>query len=95
MSYIGYECKAPCSVCGKFTSLGEPCDCNSKCSTKAIEGSKIGSRLILATTKCAEKTTPLEELYNELGTLKWIGSDNGWDKAIEAVRTEIKKRLGK
>lgn len=37
----------------------------------------------------------LEELYDELGKLKWLGSDRGWDLAIEAVRARIKEMLGK
>ena len=35
----------------------------------------------------------LVDLYNDLGTLKWIGSDEGWDLAIQAVQKEIKKRI--
>lgn len=33
------------------------------------------------------------ELYEDLGKLKWIGADEGWDLAIEAVRKEILRRL--
>ena len=35
----------------------------------------------------------LEDLFNELGTLKWAGSDKSWDNAINAVRDEIKKMV--
>jgi len=34
----------------------------------------------------------LENLYKELGTLKWMGSDEGWTLAIEAVRKHIRAR---
>lgn len=35
----------------------------------------------------------LKELYNELGTLQWMGIDEGWDLAIEAVRERIREGL--
>lgn len=35
----------------------------------------------------------MKELYEDLGTLKWLGEDEGWDLAIEAVRREILRRL--
>jgi hypothetical protein len=28
-------------------------------------------------------------LYNSLGTMRWMGADEGWELAIEAVRKEI------
>ena len=34
----------------------------------------------------------LENLYKELGTLKWIGADEGWELAIDAVRKHIRAR---
>jgi len=37
----------------------------------------------------------LEELYNELGTFKWIGADEGWDSAIATVRQKIREELEK
>jgi hypothetical protein len=35
----------------------------------------------------------LEDLFNELGTMKWSGNDKSWDNAINAVREEIKKMV--
>lgn len=35
----------------------------------------------------------LEDLYNELGTMRWVGSDEGWDLAIEAVRKRIREEV--
>jgi hypothetical protein len=35
----------------------------------------------------------LEDLYNELGTMKWAGADDGWDLAINAVRKKIAESL--
>jgi hypothetical protein len=32
----------------------------------------------------------LEELYRDLGTLKWMGSDEGWQLAIDAVREAVR-----
>lgn len=34
----------------------------------------------------------IKDLDQELGKVKWMGADPGWDKAIEAVRKEIKSR---
>ena len=31
----------------------------------------------------------LSQLFRELGTLKWMGEDAGWDLAITAVRKRI------
>jgi len=33
--------------------------------------------------------TALLDLHKELGKMKWVGADEGWDKAIEAVRARI------
>lgn len=35
----------------------------------------------------------LFDLRKELNRITWIGADEGWNKAIEAVREEIAKRL--
>lgn len=37
----------------------------------------------------------LRRLEVELGTVKWVGADEGWDKAIEATRTHITELCGK
>ena len=34
----------------------------------------------------------VKDLDNELGKIKWVGDDEGWNKAIEAVRKELKTR---
>ena len=39
-------------------------------------------------------STIISDLYNELGKLKWAGEDEGWDKAIKAVREELTRRYG-
>jgi len=97
MSYIGYGIKTPCSVCGKFVSIGEPCDCNAKKTIKyRVLGPSVSETHNTGTSAVNTSATSmcrLEDLYNDLGTLKWLGSDDGWDRAIEAVRAEIKKRL--
>jgi len=32
----------------------------------------------------------IEDIDNELGKLKWVGDDEGWNKAIETVRKELR-----
>lgn len=39
-----------------------------------------------------ERVAELERLHTELNKMKWSGSDEGWDLAIEAVRKHIGKR---
>jgi hypothetical protein len=34
----------------------------------------------------------VKDLDNELSKIKWVGDDEGWNKAIEAIRTELKTR---
>lgn len=36
----------------------------------------------------------LKDIYEELGKLKWAGEDEGWDRAIKAVREELATRYG-
>ena len=36
----------------------------------------------------------LKDLYDELGKIKWSGSDESWDAAIAAVRKELSIRYG-
>lgn len=44
--------------------------------------------------RLAKQGQKLEQLYKELGKLKWaIGADNGWEQAILAVRNEIETML--
>lgn len=34
----------------------------------------------------------VKDLDNELSKIKWVGDDEGWNKAIEAVRKELINR---
>lgn len=34
----------------------------------------------------------VKDLDGELSKIKWVGDNEGWNKAIEAVRLEIKNR---
>ena len=34
----------------------------------------------------------IKDLDQEFAKLKWVGEDEGWNKAIEAVRKELDKR---
>jgi len=36
----------------------------------------------------------LKDLHDELGKIKWSGSDESWDAAIAAVRKELSIRYG-
>jgi len=34
----------------------------------------------------------VRDIINDLGQVKWLGESNGWDLAIEAVRTDLIKQ---
>lgn len=34
----------------------------------------------------------VEDFVQELGKVRWMGDDDGWDRAIKAVQTELKTR---
>lgn len=36
----------------------------------------------------------IKDLDQEFNKVKWIGDDDGWNRAIEAVRKEVKNRYG-
>ena len=54
-----------------------------------IVGVLIRVCLAIALTKAIVK-----DLTDELGKVKWMGGDEGWDKAIDAVKKELKSRYG-
>jgi hypothetical protein len=37
------------------------------------------------------ETRRLVRVWKELGQMRWMGADEGWDKAIEAVRARLDK----
>lgn len=39
-----------------------------------------------------ERIQELNKLHDELGTLKWAGADEGWERAIIAVRNHVEER---
>jgi len=36
----------------------------------------------------------VKDLIDDLSKVKWLGDDPGWDKAIDAVKKELKQRYG-
>jgi hypothetical protein len=61
---------------------------------------QIATPLVLPTEVASELTTTdlawletrrLVRVWKELGRLRWVGADEGWDKAIEAVRARLDK----
>jgi len=34
------------------------------------------------------------DLVDEFNKLRWAGEDDGWDRAIEAVKKELRRRYG-
>ena len=35
----------------------------------------------------------VEDYVLELNKLKWVGDDDGWNQAVKAIQTDIKKRF--
>jgi len=91
-----------CNICGEKSTLTDPCNCKkppisfqdiAEHFEKVTIHNKPG---VITTGTSTGNSLPeytLEDLYDELGKLKWLGADDGWDKAIEAVREHIKVKL--
>ncbi len=69
-----------CEYCGNCHSVFAVCNMNPDYSDGIINEPK-------------KYHTDLNKLYDELGSMKWIGMDSSWDMAIDAVRKEIVKRI--
>jgi hypothetical protein len=55
-------------------------------------GMQIATPLPLTTTDLAWlETRRLVRVWKELGQMRWVGADDGWDRAIEAVRARLDK----
>ena len=55
-------------------------------------GMQIATPLPLTTTDLAWlETRRLVRVWKELGQMRWTGADEGWDRAIEAVRARLDK----
>jgi hypothetical protein len=55
-------------------------------------GMQIATPLPLTTTDLAWlETRRLVHVWKELGQMRWTGADEGWDRAIEAVRARLDK----
>ena len=55
-------------------------------------GMQIATPLPLTTTDLAWlETRRLVRVWQELGQIRWAGADDGWDRAIEAVRARLDK----
>jgi hypothetical protein len=55
-------------------------------------GMQIATHLPLTTTDLAWlETRRLVRVWQELGQIRWAGADQGWDRAIEAVRARLDK----
>jgi hypothetical protein len=53
---------------------------------------QIATPLPLTTTDLAWlETRRLVRVWQELGQIRWAGADQGWDRAIEAVRARLDK----
>ena len=87
-----------CNICGEKNTLLEPCRCNKKVETFG-DVINIVKPSEFKRGDCTVKIDPedtkddLRDLYDELGKLKWVEDDIGWDDAIKAVRDHIRKQL--
>jgi len=36
----------------------------------------------------------VKDLIDDLNKVKWLGEDPGWDKAMDAIKKELKQRYG-
>lgn len=77
--------QSPCPNCGKCLGIFEDCGCMPVHVPIGIDTTILGTGTI--------KAKPLEELYEELGKLKWLGENEGWNAAIEAVRKHLASQI--
>lgn len=92
-----------CPECGHDDTPDDPCWCTFSTTSTCTSCGATGSHLCTSLPFIKEDPIPtnkdLEDLYNELGSLKWIGKDTSegrsWDSAIDAVREEIRGRISK
>lgn len=97
-----------CGICGQYNTLANPCGCQDykdDCLGRSQHKCKYCGKCLglfeacgcqLTSVQSTSTTTSaptLEDLYNDLGTLKWRGEDKGWNEAIEAVRKHIREKL--
>lgn len=59
--------------------------------TTKVEKKRVSRKELIRRTKIDS----LLEVYNDLATMKWIGADETWDNAIEAVRNDLFNRIRK
>ncbi len=73
--------QSKCEYCGNCHSIFAVCNMNPNYQNGFTEVNTV-------------EPCELGKLYNELGTMKWLGSDV-WNEAVEAVRKEIANRINK
>lgn len=72
----------PCPTCGNCKNIFAECKhCGGEAGTIVTGVIPINA------------ITPLQELYEELGKSKWVGTGKSWNEAIDAVRVHIRKSL--
>lgn len=59
--------------------------------TTRVKKNKISRKELVRRTKIDS----LLKVYNDLGVMKWIGADETWDNAIEAVRNDLFNKIKK
>lgn len=82
MDAVDYN--AICKKCGRFS-----------CSCGVYQGiyDFLPEPGIVTTSSSTILPYSLLDLHEELGRLKWLGNDDGWDEAITAVRKFIREKL--
>lgn len=84
---------------------GDPCQCPVCVALVALEAAlaqeeatgkeslqDVKESLMVTTTDRAWlETRRLVRIWKELGQMRWVGVDEGWDRAIEAVRARLDK----
>lgn len=70
-----------CSICGFKNTKYEKCNCVGKQHT------------LLPVITPSKEPYGLLDLYEELGKCNWLGTDAGWDRAIDTVRGHIREQL--
>jgi hypothetical protein len=81
---------ACCGVSGKEIEMTEPIKPEETPEQTVKDCLTVGSPPPAAVVAYLESRR-LVRLFDELGTVRWMGADDGWDRAIEAVRARIQE----
>lgn len=96
--FSGVNVVSTCKECGQLTSMQFPCRCTDKDGNVEKNGNVIDTTSLVLDDPSIQPdedeyssdiVDSVKGIYDELSTTKWKGTNEGWNKAIEAVKAYI------